>query len=98
MNLKKTMNSVARCTIDDATPYNKCKEVEVTVSVTLSKTVKIKVNDYSIKEEGLDEDGQFYQELDFSECDLNRAVQEQVLLPQYYIKDWNVDDFECVIE
>lgn len=98
MNLKKTMNSVARCTIDDTTSCNKYKEVEVTVSVTLSKTVKIKVNDYIIKEEGLDEDGQFYQELDFSECDLNRAVQEQVLLPQYYIKDWNVDDFECVIE
>lgn len=96
MNLKKTMNSVAN-SIDTPT-YNKSKEVEVTVSVTLSKTVKIKVNDYIIKEEGLDEDGQFYQELDFSECDLNRAVQEQVLLPQYYMKDWNVDDFECVIE
>lgn len=92
------MNSVARCTIDDTTPCNKYKEVEVTVSVTLSKTVTIKVKDYIVKDEGLDEDNQYYQDIDYSTCNLQKAVEEQVLLPQYYMKDWNVDDFECVIE
>lgn len=56
------------------------KEIEVTVSVTLSKTVKVNVNDYKI-DGGLDEDGPYY-EYDYSECDLHKAVEEQVVLPQ----------------
>lgn len=56
------------------------KEIEVTVSVTLSKTVKVNVNDYKI-DGGLDEDGPYY-EYDYSECDLHKAVEDQVTLPQ----------------
>lgn len=56
------------------------KEIEVTVSVTLSKTVKVNVNDYKI-DGGLDEDGPYY-EYDYSNCDLHKAVEEQIVLPQ----------------
>ena len=95
MNLKKTMNSVIK---EPTRRVNKFKEVEVTVSVTLSKTVKVKINDYDIISQGVDEDGDFFENIDYSNCNITNAVEEQVLLPQYYMKDWNVDDFECIIE
>lgn len=95
MNLKKTMNSVIK---EPTRRVNKSKEVEVTVSVTLSKTVKVKINDYDIISQGVDEDGNFFENIDYSNCNITNAVEEQVLLPQYYMKDWNVDDFECIIE
>jgi hypothetical protein len=57
------------------------KEIEVTISLSLSKTVKIKVNDYFIKEQGLDEDNQYYEVIDYSECNLHKAVEEQIYLP-----------------
>ena len=95
MNLKKTMNSVIK---EPTKRVNKYKEVEVTVSVTLSKTVKVKINDYDIISQGVDEDGNFFENIDYSNCNITNAVEEQILLPQYYMKDWNVDDFECVIE
>ena len=69
---------------DSRAPYNQIdlpeKEIKVTVSVTLSKTVKVLVNDYSVEEDA-DEDGK-YLSYDFSECDLYKAVEEQVVLPQ----------------
>ena len=55
-------------------------EVEVTVSITLSKTVKVLVDDYKITESA-DENGS-YASYDLSECNLNRAVENQVVLPQ----------------
>lgn len=58
------------------------REIEVTVSVTLSKTVKIKVSDYQITDSGKDEDGEHFEDIDYSNCDLKRAVKEQVILPQ----------------
>ena len=78
---------------DPKAPYNEeiipDKEVEVTISVTLSKTVKITVNDYIIDEEGCP---------DFSECDLHKAVKEQIKLPQQLCEDWEVDEFEIIKE
>lgn len=69
---------------DPRAPYNQVdlpeKEIEVTISVTLSKTVKVMVNDYEV-EEDTDEDGR-HLSYDFSECDLNKAVEDQVVLPQ----------------
>ncbi len=56
------------------------KEIEVTISLTLSKTVKIKVNDYEV-EEGKDEDGYYYKDIDYSNCDLKGAIKEQLYLP-----------------
>lgn len=78
---------------DPKAPYNEKiipdKEIEVTISVTLSKTVKITVNDYIIDEEGY---------CDFSECDLHKAVKEQIKLPQQLCEDWIVDEFEIIKE
>lgn len=62
------------------------REIEVTVSVTLSKTVKIKVSDYSITDSGKDEDGEYFEDIDYSNCDLKGAVEEQIVLPQ---KAWD---------
>lgn len=58
------------------------REIEVTVSVTLSKTVKIKVSDYEITDSGKDEDGEYFEDIDYSNCDFKGAVKEQVVLPQ----------------
>lgn len=70
--------------IKDA-PWNKEdnpeKEIEVLISITLSKSIRIKVDDYTIIDEGVDEDGYPYENIDFSDCDLKNAVKEQILLP-----------------
>jgi len=58
------------------------EEIEVTVSVTLSKTMKIHVSDYTIEDNGIDEDGMYYETLDFSDCDLKTEVKNQHWLPQ----------------
>lgn len=87
------------------------REIEVTVSVTLSKTVKIKVSDYEITDSGKDEDGEYFEDIDYSNCDLKGAVEEQVILPQsahMYVKgnskvqedlsNWCVDDLEVLLD
>jgi hypothetical protein len=85
------------------------KEIEVTVSITMSKTFTIKVNDYVI-EKYADEDGcsNYY---DYSKCNLEKAVREQIYLPdeayRFYDKNqiikqdlsgWNTDDFVVNID
>ena len=87
---------------DPSAPWNqeepKPKEVEVTISVTLSKTVTINVDDYEyIKER--DESGT-YGYYDYSNCDLVKAVEKQITLPQDTkdFKDWNVDEMEVILE
>ena len=87
------------------------REIEVTVSVTLSKTVKIKVSDYEINDSGKDEDGEYFEDIDYSNCNLKDAVKEQVILPQsahMYVKgnskvqedlsNWYVDDLEVLLD
>jgi hypothetical protein len=69
------------------------KEIEVTVSITLSKTVKIKVNDYEITGCSTDDEGYCFDEIDYSNCNLKEAVEEQVFLPQeagLLIKDFDI--------
>lgn len=87
---------------NDLAPWNQEenpeREIEVTVSVTLSKTIKIKVSDYDIIDSGKDEDGEYFEEVNYSNCDLKEAVINQELLPQNKFPDWNVDDFEIVPE
>lgn len=65
-------------------PWNQIElpeeEIEVTVSVTLSKTVKVRVNDYKVIN-GVGEDGPF-SGIDYSECNLHKAVEDQIVLPQ----------------
>ena len=99
---------------DPNAPWNQVnnpeREIEVTVSVTLSKTVKIKVSDYEITT-GRDEDGEYFEDIDYSNCDLKGAVEEQIVLPQSahtYVKgnpkvhedlsNWCVDDLEVNLE
>lgn len=74
-------------------PYNQAdlpeKEIEVLVSVTLSKTVKVRVSDYKIADCGKDEECDYFESVDYSECDLQGAVKDQIVLPQeahIYIK------------
>ena len=87
------------------------REIEVTVSVTLSKTVRISVSDYEITDSGKDEDGEYFEDIDYSNCNLKDAVKEQVILPQsahMYVKgnskvqedlsNWYVDDLEVNLE
>lgn len=87
---------------NDLAPWNQEenpeREIEVTVSVTLSKTIKVKVSDYNIIEAGKDEDGEYFEDIDYSNCDLKEAVERQIRLPQNKFPDWNVDDFEIVPE
>ena len=87
---------------DPRAPYNEVetpeREIEVTVSVTLSKTVKIKVSDYEIIDSGKDEDGEHFEDIDYSNCDLKSAVKEQITLPQDTCKGWDVDDYEVILE
>ena len=100
--------------IKDA-PWNQVdnpeREIDVTVSVTLSKTVKIKVSDYEITDSGKDEDGEYFEDIDYSNCDLKSAVEEQIVLPQnahMYVKsnpkvhedlsNWCVDDLEVILD
>ena len=103
---------------DPNAPYNQKelpeKEIEVTVSITLSKTVKIKVSDYTIYSIEAD-NGKCFDDIDYSDCDLKGAVKDQIILPQnaynYIIpksnkevqaisdlKEWNVDEMEVMLE
>ena len=76
---------------DPRAPWNEVelppKDVEVTISAIVSKTIKVPVRDYIIDEEG---------NIDFSECDLKKAVEENVRLPN--TKGWDLDNFEVVME
>lgn len=82
------------------------REIEVTVSITLSKTLKIEVSDYTVDSEG---------NVDYSDCNLREAVEKQIILPQEAYKyvnpytldkhktiedlsNWDVDDFEVILE
>lgn len=94
------------------------REIEVLVAITLSKSVKIKVSDYEIIDSGKDEDGDYFEDIDYSNCNLKKAVLEQVTLPQSAgiilnnedsfqedydknvkdLSDWNVDEFEVILD
>ena len=75
------------------------KKIKVTVSITLSKTVEVEVTDYTA-EEDYDEDGYNGINYDYSECDLEQAVRDQVTLPNSVEKfnDWVEDDFAVNLE
>ena len=70
---------------DPNAPYNEKelpeKEIKVTVYITLSKTVKIKVSDYTVYSNE-DDNGNHFEEVDYSNCNLKEAVEKQVYLPQ----------------
>ena len=70
---------------------NKPQKVEVTVSITLSKTVEIEVDDYTTEE--LNEDGVYDTIYNFDNCNLEQAVRNQIDLSSRVFDDWNEDDF-----
>lgn len=89
------------------------REIEVLVSITMSKTVKVKVSDYHIINSGKDEDGDYFEDIDYSECDLKGAVESQIVLPHKAyqhvlntvsdrvkkdLEGYHVDDFEVILE
>ena len=79
-------------------PWNevakKPQKVEVTVSITLSKTVEIEIDDYTA-EKDFDENGYQGIAYDFSECNLEQKVRDQITLPNSVeeFNDWSEDDF-----
>lgn len=81
---------------DSNAPWNSNpeREFEVLVSLTVSKTVKIKTSDYKINTYK-DEDGDYCEDIDFSDTDLKSIVEEHIELPA---KDWNIDEFEVIPE
>lgn len=102
---------------DSSAPYNeetlKEKEIAVTVSITLSKTLSIKVDDYTIIDKGVDEDGCYYEDVYYPDYDFESAVKSQHILPYQVgeilqgfvntkigqdLDGWNVDDFEVIPE
>jgi hypothetical protein len=54
-------------------------EIQVTVSMSISKTFNIEVDDYE-EGVGIDDSGK-YQLIDYSNCDLIKAVNSQITLP-----------------
>ncbi len=100
------------CENNPDAPWNQVdnpeREIEVTVSIILSKTVKVRVSDYEVQDD----------DIDYSCCDLKSAVKDQVYLPYeggYYLSElcektgydmeekiedlsnWDIDDFEVVL-
>ena len=82
-------------------PWNqdslKPTKVSVCISITLSKTVEVMVDDYT-SEEDIDEDGNPDIHYDFSDCDLKQAVKEQIPLPNQTTEGWTVDDYEVILD
>lgn len=75
------------------------REVEVTVSITLSKTLKVRVDDYQIVDSGKDEDGKYFEDIDYSNCDLKEAVVNQTYLPSdagIILRDSDVSSLESI--
>ena len=65
-------------------PSEQIEEIEATVSLTLSKNVKIKM-DVGKRERGY-----------YSNYDLQEAAREQLDFSDIDTNEWNIDDFEVV--
>lgn len=75
-------------------------EVKVTVTVCFSKTITVKVNDYQIIDEGVDEDGCYYRQEDYSYCDLNTPAKVICGNDIKHMEDngWDIDEFEATLD
>ena len=57
-------------------------EVEVQVTIVLTKNIKLPVTDYIVEPGGIDEDGVPMSQLyDFDDCDFHQAVADNMTLP-----------------
>jgi len=82
-------------------PYNDNKTpvmVDVCISITLHKNVRICVRDYEEINYGFDEDGNPDIERKFDTPTLIDAVKNQIDLPYEKVKGWSIDEFEVVEE
>lgn len=84
---------------DRNAPYNqpvlKLEEIEVDVIVTMSLRTKIKVDDYDIEEDWDDDNGKVLVN-NYENCNLFKAVEQQLDLPNNNpkYKDWVLDDMQ----
>lgn len=65
-------------------------EVEVDVTLTLNKTIKVNITDYEYDDEG---------NIDYSKCDIQEVVLNQAILPQHahmYIKPRSTNEMSAV--
>lgn len=87
---------------DPNAPYNEKEnpeiEVEVTVSITLSKTFKIKTDQYNEEFYGKDEDGFPIISRSFDKCAIDEQAQEKTSQELNISKDWNIDEFVTIVE
>ena len=73
-------------------------EVQVEVVVTLVRTITIKVDDYTIKDKGIDEDGFPYTDIDFSTCDISDKVNINTIKENLKdIDSWDIEYFDTTI-
>ena len=73
-------------------------EVEVEIVVTLVRTVTIKVDDYTIKDKGIDDDGFPYTDIDFSTCDISDKVNINTIKEDLKDTDsWDIEYFSAAI-
>lgn len=87
---------------DPRAPYNEepsYTEVEVTVSITLSKTIKVKTDRCYPDYLGKDEDGDPIIEYHIDEIALRKDIESDVE-KELKVEEgkWNVDDFETIID
>ena len=76
------------------------EEVNVCVSITLHKNFKVKVSDYRIVDEWVDEDGNYNVEKDFSTCNLYGATYDNIATDAEIFKSagWSEDDREIILD
>ena len=81
---------------------NKPRKIKVTVSETVSTTLEIEVDDYTV-ETGWDEDFGYFPIYNYEDCDLKAAVLGQYFVPQVAAEmlnkgtTWISDDFEVIL-
>lgn len=79
---------------------NSPREVNVCVSITMHKSIKICVDDYSIIDEYKDEDGNYNIDIDYSTCNLNTPAYEVLHkeIEEMQNNGWDEDEFETILE
>jgi len=78
---------------DPNAPYNETENAEVEVDVyvwmTIGKKITVKTSDYRIINEGVDEDGLYQCERDFSDTDFWSLIHDKISIPE----GWK--EFDC---
>lgn len=73
-------------------------EVGVEIVITLTKTIKVNVDDYTIKDKGIDDDGFPYTDIDFSTCDISDKVNINTIKEDLKdIDSWDIEYFSAAI-